>query len=242
MIVAIHQPQYLPWTPYLAKANACDVFVYLDNVQYQKNGVQNRNQIKTPNGALYLSVPVNAPSSHTIREVRIAENRWKARHVRTIEQNYTRAAHGRLFAEVRPLIEQPWEYLADLNIAVTEWFLDYFGITCRRVRASEFNVSGTKEELVINLCKAVGGTTYLSGKGAQTYQDAANFERRGIDLRYHEYRNSPYAQCFPENGFVPDLSALDLVLNVGPESRATMIAGEIPVECAGGDSTFPLNA
>ena len=71
-VVAIHQPHYLPWQPYLAKVLACDVFIYLDSVQYQKNGVQNRNQIKTSQGTKWLTVPVHRTSQQTLHQTMVA--------------------------------------------------------------------------------------------------------------------------------------------------------------------------
>jgi hypothetical protein len=225
-IASIHQPQYLPWLPYCAKADGCQVFVYLDNVQYQKNGVQNRNQIKTAQGAQWLTVPVNASSDTTIRETRIADQRWTKKHLQSIRQNYARAPFLDLFEEgLRPILEQPHEDLAGLNIAVTEWLFRSLGIGCKRIRASELKVAGMKDDLVIAICKAAGATVYLSGHGAKCYQDEKKFRAEGIELRYHEYHNPTYAQCHPAGGFLPDLSSLDLILNAGPDSRAVMLSG-----------------
>lgn len=225
MIVAIHQPQYLPWVPYFDKASQCDVFIHLDNVQFARRGVQNRNQIKTASGAQWLTVPVNARRETLIEEVMIAENPWKESHVRSVEVNYTRSAHFALWQEIRPILEQPWEKLVDLNIALTDWFFARLGIACRTVRASSLGVTGGKQDLMINLCKAVGGDVYLSGTGAAAYQTEDAFSREGIELRYQAYANQPYVQCFPEAGFVADLSALDLVLNAGPDAAAILAAG-----------------
>jgi hypothetical protein len=226
MRVAIHQPQYLPWIPYLAKADACDVFVYLDNVQFQRRGVQNRNRIKTVNGALWLTVPVNARHDEKIKDVRIADNPWQSNHIRSLQSNYARAPFfkesGR---ELLDLLKERWTHLADLNIAVTEWMFERLEIRCRRLRASTLDASGTKDDLMINLCRAVGGTVYLSGPGAKAYQDPKKFRQHGIELIYHAYQNQPYTQCFSESGFVADLSAVDLVLNMGPKARDALVAG-----------------
>jgi hypothetical protein len=228
MRVAIHQPQYLPWLPYCAKAAGCDVFVYLDTVQFQKNGVQNRNQIKTAQGAKWLTVPVNASLGQSIRETRIADQRWQKKHIASIQQNYARAPFLAAFnAGLRPLLEHTWESLCELNVAVTEWMLDCLGIGCKRVRASQLNATGAKDDLVIDICGELGATLYLSGKGAKDYQDEAKFLKQGIRLHYHEYHSQIYEQCYPEAGFIADLSALDLILNVGPRAREVMLAGEL---------------
>jgi len=227
-IVAIHQPQYLPWIPYCDKADACDIFVYLDNVQFMRRGVQNRNQIKTPNGAQWLTVPVSAGRESLIKDVRIVRDQnWQKDHVLTIEHNYARAAGYKRFKDdLKMIIEQRWELLAELNIAVTEWMFAQLGVACQRVRASELDVSGAKDDLILAICKAVGADVYLSGQGAKAYQNEAKFRENGVELRYQAYYNQPYRQCF--TGFVPDLSALDLILNMGEEARAVMLAGRQP--------------
>ena len=228
-IVAIHQPQYLPWVPYCDKADCCDLFVYLDNVQFQKNGVQNRNQIKTASGAAWLTVPVHATLSKTIEETGIADPRWRKKHVRSIEMNYARAQHLEWFEqELKPVLEREWAMLADLNVTVTECLFERLGIKCKRVRASQLNVNGAADDLVANICKALGADVYLSGQGARSYQDEKKFRERGIELRYQKYHNMPYKQCHAEIGFVPDLSVLDLVLNAGPQARFIMQAGHGP--------------
>jgi hypothetical protein len=127
---------------------------------------------------------------------------------------------------LRYVINQPWERLVDLNIAVTDWMFEQLGIACKRLRASDLDVTGVKDNLLLSICKTVGATVYLSGQGAKNYQDEAKFRENGIELRYQQYHNQPYRQCFPEIGFVPDLSALDLILNMGDESRAVMLAGK----------------
>ena len=230
-IVAIHQPQYLPWLPYCDKADSCDIFVYLDNVQYQKNGLQNRNQIKTAQGAHWLTVPVHVSLGQTIHEVRIANPHWQKKHSRTLEQNYARTAgYKRLMEGLRSVMNQPFEYLVDLNIAVTDWMFAQLGISCKYLRASDLDVSGEKDDLLLDICKTVGATVYFSGQGAKDYQDEPKFRQNGIELRYQHYHNQPYHQCFPEIGFVANLSALDLILNIGDEARAVMLAGRITTD------------
>jgi hypothetical protein len=228
-IVAIHQPQYLPWVPYCDKADACDIFVYLDNTQYQKNGLQNRNQIKTIQSATWLTVPVQVSLGQHISEVRIANTYRAQKHIRTIDQSYTQAKAFGLFRQgLKSILEQSWDYLADLDIAVTEWMFAQLGITCQRIRASELGVNGAKDDLILAICRAVGADVYLSGQGAKTYQDEAKFRENGVELHYQQYENQPYRQCFPDTPFIPDLSALDLILNMGDEARAVMLAGRTP--------------
>ena len=224
--VAIHQPQYLPWVPYCTKAEARDLFVYLDNVQFQRRGVQNRNQIKNAQGSMWLTVPVTARRTTGIAEVRVADKKWQMAHIRSIRENYARASYLHYFTDgLKPILEQDWTFLVDLNMKVTEWMFDALGITCRQIRAGDLDVGGTKDDLIIDICKAVGGDIYVSGEGARAYQGEEEFLNNGLELRYLSYRTVSYPQCHPNVGFVPDLSALDLILNMGPHAREVLLEG-----------------
>lgn len=232
MIVAIHQPQYLPWAPFFDKADRADLFVYLDTVQFHRRGVQNRNQIKTHAGASWLVVPVHADRQTAICEVTIPQSRWAVKHVRSIEQNYRQAKFAQWFDELHPILEDQWEKLSDLNIATTSWMFEKLQVKCRIVKASDLNVTGIADDLLLAICKAVNATVYMSGQGAKHYQDDRKFIASGIEVHYQVYSNQTYQQCHPKLGFVADLSALDLILNLGPEARTVMLAGRKTDEVA----------
>jgi hypothetical protein len=232
MMVAIHQPQYLPWLPYCDKAACADVFVFLDNVQYQKNGVQNRNQIKTAAGALWLTVPVNASVKTTVAQTPLADTHWPVKHLKTLRQNYSRAAHGELLDELETLLMESWPTLAELNIAITEWMFRHLAMDTQCVRASCLDVNGEKEELVIDICREVGAKHYVSGQGARAYQNAERFAAVGVELLYHHYEHPEYPQCYPKLGFLPHLSALDLLLNTGAKAGEYLRIGRREFEAA----------
>ena len=139
MKVAIHQPQYLPWLGHFAKLAAADCWIFLDTVQYEKNGWQNRNRIKTPRGAQWLTVPVKARQGTLISDVEIdAGQPWQRKHVEAIRVNYARAPYfDRYFGELAELLRRPWRRLADLNVEVTRFLAEAQGLTPRMLRASE---------------------------------------------------------------------------------------------------------
>src|SRR5712691_5935449 len=121
--VAIHQPQYLPWLGHFAKLAAADCWIFLDTVQYEKNGWQNRNRIKTSRGAQWLTVPVRARLGTLIRDVVIDEAQpWGRKHLEALRVNYARAPHfARYFSELERLLARPWRLLADLNVELTRF-------------------------------------------------------------------------------------------------------------------------
>jgi hypothetical protein len=222
--VAIHQPNYIPWPGYFHKLAACDVFVYLDAVQYPRGqSFAPRNRIKTPNGVTFLTIPVSLPKGTegkaSYLEVEFADEKWRKKHLATVEQSYARAPH---FDEVYPLYErgvEDGESFVDLNIGLIEALASYLGIETRRVRLSELLPSfGQKTELIVDVCRALEADAYLSGSGGgRDYNDEALLQEHGIDLRYDEFEQPEYPQLWGD--FEPNLSVLDLLLNCGPASR-----------------------
>jgi hypothetical protein len=225
--VAIHQPQYLPWLGYLAKWAAADLFVFLDTVQYEKNGWQNRNRIKTPDGARWLTVPVRARLGTRIADVSIdVEQPWPARHLRAIEGAYAdapywpsvRDALGQLYAE-------PWDRLAPTAVASAQVLAQALGVTTETRLASSFVVDDDDPTgRLVALCKAVGADTYLAGGHGARYMDGKRFADAGIRVLYQAYSHPIYAQ--QHGDFVPFLSGLDLLLMHGDASLAILRRGD----------------
>ena len=225
--VGIHQPHYLPWLRYFEKVARSDVFILLDDVQYEKNGYQNRNKIKTAQGWTYLTVPVARPTLRPIRDIEIdSRGAWSEKHRRTLELSYRKASY---FTDYWPaldgLLRHEWTRLGALNRAMTELFMGQLGIETRLVASTELDVPGEATERLANLCAAVGGTEYLSGAYAvQAYLDPEVLQARGIRLAFQEWEAPQYSQLYPGAGFVPDLAIVDLLFNEGPRSRELLLA------------------
>lgn len=215
MRLAIHQPLYLPYYGFFQKAAQADIFVFLDNVQYSNNNWQDYNTIKTPQGPYRLRVPLDAHFGEKICEVRTKDELgWKQKHIKTISMNYRRAKHfGEVSEAIFDIISSRHESLAALNMALCEEIIKRLDITTKIVRASDLNATGRKESLVINICRQLGATEYLSGKGAAAYQSAEHFNASGIDLTYMEGREPDYHQLWGNH--VQTLSFIDYLMNAG---------------------------
>lgn len=204
---------------------SADIFVYLDTVQFSKNGLQNRNQIKTVNGALWLTVPVKHELGKSIRESEIADRRAPAKHWKTLQANYSQAlGFRRWHDELRTLLHDGATSLAELTIASTEWMLDKLKVQTKRVRASELaGIEGQASKLVSSVCATLGANTYLTGTGALEYMNPADFEAINCEICVQQWQHFNYPQQWESTGFVPELSTLDLLLNC-PDEAAEMIA------------------
>ena len=220
MLVAIHQPHYLPWLGYLHRMAQAELFIVLDHVQFERGNYQNRTQVRVNGAAHWLTVPVLQRSQkECISEKAIdASQDWAATHYETL-----RRAYGATAAAVKHIYEMPWQRLSDLNAATLDFLREAFAIRTPLVNSSELDVPGAKGELVLNLCKAVGARALLVGLGgSRAYLDRAAFARAGVELVLHEFHHPRYPQRGPAP-FIAGLSALDLLFNCGPRSASVLL-------------------
>ncbi|HEX8145357.1 MAG TPA: WbqC family protein [Pyrinomonadaceae bacterium] len=226
--LVVLQPGYLPWLGFFDQMRRSDIFVFYDDVQFDKNGWRNRNRIKSPKGPHWLSVPVRVSSlSQRILETEI-DNRqpWARKHLGTIKQFYARAPYlKRYLPELEELLAgRVWERLIDLDVAVVELLSGWLGISRRTLRSSALRIEGERSERLLNICLALGARRYLSGSAARVYLDTELFARHGVEVEWQDYEHPVYPQQHGE--FVPFLSALDLLLNCGDESTAIIASGK----------------
>jgi len=223
VLAGIHQLHYVPWLRYFEKIESCDSFIVLDDIQYSKNGWQNRNRIKSKSGPLLLTVPVHAPLGKTLDRIEICNDTpWQRKHWNAIEQSYTRAPY---FAEYAAFLEdvyqRDWRMLNDLNGYLFEFFINALSIDTEIHFSSQLGVPGTATERLANLIEAVGGDAYYSGAYAlDAYLDADVLRERGIRLELQRWSPPVYPQMHGE--FVPDLSILDLLFNCGADSLSVL--------------------
>jgi WbqC-like protein family len=215
----MHQPNYLPWLGYFDKMRQADVFVLLDSVQYPRGqSVANRNRIRAGDGDLLLTVPASVPKGSegkaTYVEVSFADERWKKKHLRSLEQAYAKAPHFERFFPALSEILESADSFVELNIRLIRWLADCFGIQTPTPRSSELDLGeAAKSDLALALCRHFEADVYLSGQGARAYNDPEAFRQAGVTLRYHEFEHPVYPQTGP--GFVPKLAAVDLLFNCG---------------------------
>jgi hypothetical protein len=219
MLVAIHQPHYLPWLGYLHRMARVDLFIVLDHVQFERGNYQNRTQVRVNCAPHWLTVPVQQRSQkERIVEKMIDGSRpWGRAHFETLRRAYGQAGYfGRYATELRAILDRDWQRLVDLNEQTLGFLRDAFDIRTPLVKSSELGVEGAKSELVLNLCKAVGASALVVGLGgSRHYLDRAAFAQAGIGLEMHEFAHPVYNQ---RGGgvFNAGLSALDLLFNYGP--------------------------
>ncbi len=222
MIVSVHQPHYLPWPGFFHKVGKSDCFVFLDRVQYERRGFQNRNKIRRPNSWMWLTVPVKNKGlfEQKICEVEIDYTYdWRQKHLKSIKMNYARAP---FFCDLekyfKKIYSSRWQYLMDLNVHLIQFFLKYLEINTPIYYESKLKTTQKNTDRIIEICEKLGADTYLSGVGARAYLDEEKFRQARIKLIYQDFKYPVYKQCFGTN-FIPNLSIIDLIFNCGKKSR-----------------------
>ncbi len=222
----VHQPQYFPYPGFFHKLTLADIYVVMDETQYDKR-FTNRNKIISTNGWIWITVPIKKEQKFLPNgKVEINnELSWGAEHWKKIHQAYANARYFDLYSPyLESLYSKEWNLLFDLDFETIKKVIDWLGIQIEIVRESELDVKGTSTDRLISACKAVNADTYVSGGGGKNYLEEKLFEKNGLKLEYQNYVPSPYRQRLSKS-FIPDLSVLDLLFNAGPES-GKIIAGE----------------
>ncbi|MBK3623991.1 WbqC family protein [Streptomyces sp. MBT49] len=234
MIAAIHQPHYLPYCGYLDKWDQADLLILLDDAQFTRGGWQNRNYIKTPHGRQLLTAPVRHNGFQTLRETEIDyTRRWDHAHTRTLEQAYARAPYRHLLSTVTTEVYcRTWARLSELAIGCTLSLGRQFRIETPTKLSSNLNVPGRGSQRLADLCRAVGADAYLAGDGSRVYLDEQPFKEAGIEVVWQGFAHPRWPQLHPRHGFLNNLSALDLLLNTGPDARTVLRSPRLFAEAA----------
>lgn len=218
--VAILQSNYLPWKGYFDIIHDVDLFIFYDDVQYTLRDWRNRNKIKTPQGADWLTAPTNGTRQHLIYQVEFTDTKWQSKHWETLRHNYGKTPH---FERYRPFLEDVylgnrWEYLSELNQYLIEQISHRFlGITTTFADSRHYHAAGEKQERIIDLLTRADASLYVSGPSAKSYIDEMRFAQTGIELAWKDYGGYPeYPQFHPP--FEHGVTILDLLFHSGPEA------------------------
>lgn len=179
MIVTIHQPEHFPYEGFFQKMNSADLFVVLDCVKFRKNYFQNRNKLLNQQGDeewFGVSVPKKS-TSHMIKDVITVDeslNHWRKKVLKKIYHNLKIDATS---------IYEP-EKLLDINMRSIKWCREKMNIITPMVYASSLNVSGSKTDLLLDICDKTHATTYLSGPSGKDYLELEKFENDNIKVDF----------------------------------------------------------
>lgn len=218
--VVVLQSNYIPWKGYFDLIHDADLFIFYDDLQFTKNDWRNRNKIKTPKGAEWITIPVGADAHRLICEVEIKDSFWQTKHWKTIQQHYGKCPH---FARYQAFFEEvylgrQWGNLSELNHHLIRSISEELLNLKTEFRDSrEYRLSGQKLDRLMELVTTAEAGRYISGPAAKDYIEPARFTEAGVELVWKDYSGYPeYPQRFPP--FEHGVSILDLLFNVGPDA------------------------
>lgn len=218
-VVAIHQPNYLPYLGFFKKMMQSDIFVIYDNAQFNKEDYQHRNRIRIYQGWKYLTVPVEKKRTpiNDIRiknEIKVKGIPWNEAHLKEIINNYKYTPYFALYKDhLINIYQNKYDKLIELNMDIIYFLKNAFSIKSKIVFASQLGFVSSSTERLADITEALGGDVYLSGQGGLNYLDISIFESRGINVEFQDFKHPVYRQCY--EGFIPNMSAIDVLFNVG---------------------------
>ncbi|MCF8473597.1 MAG: WbqC family protein [Emcibacter sp.] len=228
MILSGHQPVYLPSIHLFNKIALSDKFMFVGHCQFVNKNWHSRNYIRNGKESQILTVPVlkTGRFGQSISETVINGDHWKRKHLGSIKNAYQKRPYFKdYFPAIEELINRPWIYLGDLNIALVVQFLEWLKIDVPIFYSENHKISGHKTDMLISMCQAMGADHYLSNEGARSYVEEARMSEVGICHLWQDFSHPEYGQGAD---FIPNLSIIDCLFNMGPASRDIVIkAGTI---------------
>ena len=218
--ICIHQPDFAPYIGFFERLLNIDLFIILDNVQFINDGWQHRDKIKTERGSDWLTLSLSSGRTFKrLNEISLSQNsKWRNDCINKVNHNYRKAKYfNDFFPKIKNLFLNPETSLVEYNLKFIEFFNEIFEINVPLIRSSELKVEGKSNELLINICKQLEATHYLTGTGSRDYLNEALFQENQIQVEWQNFVHPIYPQLHGE--FIPYLSVIDLILNCGNESK-----------------------
>jgi len=220
MIVAGHQPQYMPYLGFFNKISKADVFVFVDNIQFTRKTWQQRTLIKSDNKPVYLTIPVkkHGKFDQLINEVEIIDDGWRKKHWKSIALSYGKTPYFHLYKDaLEDFYNKEWLLLNDFCSALVSYLIDAIGIKFKNIyTSSQLNVTGKKTDLLLDICRKTGCDTYLSGSGSKAYVEEEKFKEAGLNHIFNEYMPMTYSQY--GEPFIEGMAIIDVMFMYGPKT------------------------
>jgi hypothetical protein len=224
MILTAHQPCYMPWLGLFNKIELSNQFCFFDIVQYQRKDFNNRNKIISDKKPSWLNVPVNDSNrfDKKINEIKISGDIWKKKHLKTIYLSYKKTEFfENYFDSFSKILQKKFIFLVDLNFELTLFFLECLNIKTNIIKASDFDFTGKKSDLVLDMCLKLDAKKYIFGSQGKKYADLGKFKENNIDIVFQNYEHPKYNQR--SINFYENMSIIDLLFNEGPNSKKILM-------------------
>lgn len=224
MRASIHQPHYFPWIGYFDKMAKADIFVLLDQVQFEKSSAMVRNRVLDESGEIRYITISGETKDFLNREYRELPTKdipvWTARQINALKNYYRKSRYK---GEIFPILEQ---FFSGDHTTICKWTCASIELVKNLLKIPtpliyqsdvDYDRENKKSDLVYAICKALQAETYFSGRGASVdYLNREKFAENGVQIVFQDFQHPVYKQVgTPE--FVPGISVLDMLFNCGIE-------------------------
>lgn len=220
--IAIVQSSYIPWRGYFGLISAVDEFVLFDDMQFTKRDWRSRNKIKTANGSVWLTVPVQVRGKYhqRIMDTLVSDVKWRKKHWNSVKMNYAKSPffkdYGSIFENLYLGSEE--KKLSTINYKFIIEICKILDIDTKISWSTDYETSEDRSERLASIAEQANGSVYISGPAAKEYMDLSCFENKGIEVQWADYSNlKEYPQLYGE--FESQVSVLDLIFNCGKDAR-----------------------
>jgi hypothetical protein len=234
MDVAMMQPAFLPWQGFFELIYKSEKFIFLDDFQFSVQSYHQRNRLFVNKGQVdWYSVPVKKAISFKspLNKTSINEQMsWRSKTWKRMQNNYSRTTY---YAELAPQIEEwlltPAESLAVQNIAFIRLVCKMMGLEREFILSSEFLSQSQKSKRVVELLKWCNADRYYCAKGSFDYMlEEGIFPIDDIQVLFQDFTPESYSQVGSPQEFIPYLSILDGLMNIGPQATFELIKNGTP--------------
>lgn len=207
------------------KARKADVFVFLDDVQFKRDSLQQRAKLAQKSATSWMSIPFVHAHPQLIRDVQFASGDWLAAHEEKVRAFYGHTLH---YAQISPALDAfysaSYSKVADAVEASVRAIFELLRICPQIVRSSSLGAEGAKGDRVLDICKKLDATHYLTGKGGSSYLDIDRFNSAGVNVEVVEYSLPTYREWQPDPaGAGSGLSSLDAIAHLGIEKTVEIV-------------------
>jgi hypothetical protein len=229
MKVAMMQPSFLPWQGFYELIYQSERFIFLDDFQFSVQSYHQRNRLFSNPGKIdWYTVPIKKSSSFKspLNKVSIMETiPWRLKMWKRIQQNYSKAIYYR---EIAPRIEN---WLLSHSQSLAENNINFIMLVCnilelpREFRfSSQFSTEQQRSAKVLELLRWCEADQYYCARGSFDYMlEDGVFPVDDLEIYFQDFKPKEYEQAGSPGTFIPYLSVLDALMNIGPSQTMELI-------------------
>jgi hypothetical protein len=208
------QPYFLPHIGYFQLIDSVDKFLLYNDVNYINRGWINRNRLLVNGKEHLFTIPLSRASQNKlIYEIELADDTWKAKLLRKVEQSYSKAPQYReVYSLLLRVLNASTQKLDDFIYNSIEIVSEFLSLKSTLGRTSDQygNCDLKGAERILDICRQEKAKTYVNAVGGMSLYSRDMFAQHGVELLFLQPLSIKYPQWGQD--FVPGLSIVDTLM------------------------------